>query len=377
MSATIPPYTVDFEKLLTPISADRPAGEYLRYEGTYDRVREARREDDARLTQGIYKADVKRADWAAVEALCLEALSARTKDLQLAGWLLEAWLHLYGFAGVREGVRLLAGLCENFWEDLHPALEEGDFEGRAALVVWVNEKLSHKLKLVALTAPHAGDGLAHALADWESACQLDHLSKKNPQAAAAAEAQGHVTLAKFQTGVMLTPTAFYAELLSDLEASHAACLSFERLLEEKCGVNAPDLYKFREVIRSTHDLASSVMKARPEEPGEYAEEADDEGAFDGPAGDGPTPLLSQQPGHSPQLLGGGIRSRAEAYRRLEEAADYLLLTEPHSPVPYLIKRAIAWGGMNLQEVLQQIIRNDGEMQELNRLLLLTPDGDRK
>ena len=370
MSATIPPYTVDFEKLLTPISAERPAGEYLRYEGTYDRVREARREDDARLSQGIYKTDPKRADWGAVEAICLEALTARTKDLQLAGWLLEAWLHLYGFAGVREGVRLLAGLCENFWEDLHPALEGGDFEGRVALVVWVEEKLSFKLKLVPLTAPHAGDGLARTLADWESACQLDNLSKKNPKAAASEEAQGQVTLAKFQTGVMLTPAAFYAETLADLEAAHEACLSFELVLDEKCGEHSPGLYKFKEVIRSTRDLVGSILKSRPEEPGAYGEDEYEAAAPGEEAGDAP-PLPRPGPSATPQLLGGGIRSRAEAYRRLEEAADYLLLTEPHSPVPYLIKRAVAWGGMNLQEVLQQIIRNDGEMQELDRLLRLT------
>ena len=114
------------------------------------------------------------------------------------------------------------------------------------------------------------------------------------------------------------------------------------------------------------------MQARPEEPGASAGEADEEAAATVYAEEGAS--ASSQPQQftsSPHLLGGGIRSRAEAYRRPEEAADYLLLTEPHSPVPYLIKRAVAWGGMNLQEVLQQIIRNDGEMQELDRLLRLT------
>lgn len=374
MSATIPPYTVDFERLLTPISAELPAGDSLRYDGTYDRVREARREDDPRLSQGIYQSEVKRADWAAVESACLEALSTRTKDLQLGCWLLEAWLHLYGFAGVREGVGLLAALCENFWEDLHPQPEGGDLEGRVAPVVWVNEKLSLKLKLIPLNAPQPGDGPGHTLADWESACQLDNLSKKNQKAADAAEAQGAVTLAKFQTGVMLTPRSFYAEMLEDVEASHDACVSFERLLEDRCGAHAPGLYKFREVLLSARALVSGVLSTRADEPGEDAEESSEPPAGADDAG-GATPLRAADAATPPRA--GGIRNRAEAYRRLEEAADYLLLTEPHSPVPYLVKRAVAWGGMNLFDLMQQIIRNDGEMQELNRLLLLTPDGDRK
>jgi type VI secretion system protein ImpA len=97
MSADIP-YIFDLERLLDPVSAERPSGESLHYEGTYDRIREARREDDPRMSRGIYESEPKRADWAAVESLATESLSTRTKDLQLAAWLTESWTHLYGRA---------------------------------------------------------------------------------------------------------------------------------------------------------------------------------------------------------------------------------------------------------------------------------------
>ena len=73
---------VELEMLLHPISAERPAGELLRYDGTYDRIQEARREDDQRLSQGIYQTNHKRADWETGEAICLEALE-RTSFLSL------------------------------------------------------------------------------------------------------------------------------------------------------------------------------------------------------------------------------------------------------------------------------------------------------
>ena len=63
MSTGTVAYKVDLEKLLTPISAEQPAGEPLSYEGTYDRIQAARREDDPRLSQGIYKTELKRANW--------------------------------------------------------------------------------------------------------------------------------------------------------------------------------------------------------------------------------------------------------------------------------------------------------------------------
>jgi len=65
---------------------------------------------------------------------------------------------------------------------------------------------------------------------------------------------------------------------------------------------------------------------------------------------------------------GGIRSRAEAYQRLAEAAEYLMRTEPHSPAPYLVKRAIAWGNMTLDQLLPELIRNDGTLTEVAELL---------
>ena len=45
---------IDWEKLLAPISEDRPAGEFLIHKGVYDEIKEARRQDNAALDQGIW-----------------------------------------------------------------------------------------------------------------------------------------------------------------------------------------------------------------------------------------------------------------------------------------------------------------------------------
>ncbi|HSS77214.1 MAG TPA: type VI secretion system ImpA family N-terminal domain-containing protein, partial [Thermoanaerobaculia bacterium] len=100
---------VDLETLLTPISADAPAGEPLRYSGLYDAVEAARREDDPELPQGVWQTALKRADWREVERLCLEALETRGKDLQVAAWLLEAWTRSDGLTGTLRGLALMAG----------------------------------------------------------------------------------------------------------------------------------------------------------------------------------------------------------------------------------------------------------------------------
>jgi type VI secretion system ImpA family protein len=366
---TAPSHEFDFAALLAPVEPASPCGESLRYDGTYDRIREARREDDPRLSQGIYQSEPKRADWAEVESLCLEALT-RSKDLQLAAWLLEAWMRRHSFAGAREGLRLLGALCEEFWDDLHPRVEpDGDPSARVAPVEWVNEKLSLQLKLLPVTAPQTSDVAAYSYADWESACELDHLSKKDPKGAAAAEARGRVSLSKFSTSLMLTDARHLAALYEDVSDAADAAAMLERFLDERCGRRAPSLRRFREALYAVRQMAGDVLQARPDAE-EYAAPGEDETAYAEDA--------AEDEAEGGRLwVSAPIRSRAEAYRRLSEAADYLLRTEPHSPTPYLVMRAVEWGGMSLQEVLQQIVRNDGEMQEINRLLRLSVAGEQR
>ena len=50
---------LDLETLLAPIPGDNPAGEFLRYEGTYDRIQEAR-EEEANLPQGVWERELKK-----------------------------------------------------------------------------------------------------------------------------------------------------------------------------------------------------------------------------------------------------------------------------------------------------------------------------
>src|SRR5690242_2925569 len=108
-----------FYSLLAPIPGGSPAGESLRYEGAYDRIQEDRREDDPTLSQGVWKVSMKKADWAEVEQLCAGELQTRTKDLQIAAWLMESWVHQRKFQGISDGLELLEQLLERYWDTIH------------------------------------------------------------------------------------------------------------------------------------------------------------------------------------------------------------------------------------------------------------------
>src|SRR5882762_2697482 len=138
------------DDLLNPIAGDNPSGASLRYAPVYDKIKEARREEDD-APQGEWAHERKVADWKQVIKLAGESLATKSKDLQLAIWLTEAMLRVEGFAGLLSGLRLLQGLVENFWDTLYPEIEDGEMDMRAATLDWVGSRLDQALRSVALT----------------------------------------------------------------------------------------------------------------------------------------------------------------------------------------------------------------------------------
>jgi len=353
------PFQFDIEKLLSPISAERPAGESLRYEGTYDRIREARREDDPGLPQGVWKTELRKAQWQTVESLSIEALETRSKDIQIAAWLTEAWLNLYSFGGAARGIEVIRALCESFWDELHPGVEGGDLGFRLAPLEWINEKLSVSMKLRPVTDPDAHGERPYCWADWENASRLDNAALR--PIAMKPTPDGSLTVARFQQSVMLTPTSFFRGLRRDIYALLDACIALEQIVDVKAGKSAPGLLKLSAVAESIAAFLDSLLSQRNELSGDPPQTVPDGNGMVDDNGDTPPEVA-----HLP--IPSRIRDRADAYYLLAEAADFLARTEPHSPTPYLVRRAIAWGAMSLDELLPQLVRNSTELDEIFRLL---------
>jgi type VI secretion system protein ImpA len=341
-------FSFDIGKLLTPITDANPSGESLRYDAVYDEIREARREDDPVLDRGVWKMALKKSDWSVVEQLCIDALTTRTKDLQIAAWLLEAWLRLYGLPGLRDGFRLLNALSEDFWDSIHPLPEDSELEYRIAPFEWANEKLPLILKLAVVTNPQTEAAPPYSWADWETACR---------------QGNDTITQESFQQSVILTTTEDLTVLQRLTDQAINVLNGLSATLDRFCGSYAPGLGQLSAVLTSIRGLLQSSLSQRPTpEANEEKEEA-------------PMPVDPhlQDPDESIEsgaLTAGPIRTRAEAYRRLSEAADFLARTEPHSPTPYLVKRAINWGGMKFEDLLPELVRNDSDLSEIHRLLRL-------
>lgn len=324
---------IDFDSLLRPI--DGGAGRDMRFTATYNAILEARREDDPRLPQGIWTRDVKRADWPMVERLCTDILTTQSKDLQVACWLAEAVLHRMGFPGLGPGLHLLDALCRRFWPTLHPEIDDGDIAPRKAPFEWLNVRFPTVLRNMPVVHCIDDPEIAYTWTDFVNAQLLEGLRQRDPKSVERSINAGAISLTDFTAARERTAIGFWQSMNASLHAALDDLAALNATLEELCGGEAPGLGAIGGAVR---DLLSMTQIARSTRQ---------------PPAAAPVQRAAQAFAPLPPIVvsSAAINDRADAYRLLAEVADRLQQLEPHSPVPYLIRRAVAWGDKSFGELM--------------------------
>ncbi len=360
------PSVINFETLLAPVSEEKPSGEYLRYSGIYDEISEARRADKD-VSQGEWQTEMKVADFRKVISLAVPPLEKDTKDLQIAAWLSEALVKEHGFVGLRDSLKMLIGFQEKFWETLHPEIDEGDMEGRANALAWMEEQTAFAIRQAKITG-YAG----YSFVDWEDSKRFDIPDniesldttdqKKYNELRAQAEKENRVTANKWRAEIAQTRRVFYEGLAVLIDECWAAYNDINRVIEEKFDRNqAPGMNNLKKALDEVQSQVKKLLEEkRAEEPDEEEEAADGE-TVDGE--DGATVKVA-----GVATASGAIQNRQDALKRLGDIAVFFQKTEPHSPISYLIQRAVKWGNMPLESWLQDVIKDETVIFQIRQTL---------
>ena len=370
-------------ELLSPIPGPSPGGANLRHDPLYDRIKEARREEDE-APQGEWTHELKKADWPLVIKLCSDAIANRSKDLQLAGWLTEALIRREGFAGFRQGVELCKGMLEQFWESLFPEIEDGDLEFRATPLDWIGGRLDPALKKI----PLAKSGF-----DWFKYKESRSVgyesdvgeSDEKREARERAIADGKLTAEEFDSAFNGTPKDDYEQVVADLDACTEAVNALAQVCEARFSDSAPSFSGLRQTIEDIRAAANVLLTIKREAEPDTGAAADSQAAEAGieqaPAGQ----PAAAAPARIPRkAITAEPADRQDAYARIAAVAAWLRQQDTHSPVPYLMLRALRWGELravgsdvdpNLLEAPSTELRtqikglfNDGKYDELLGIL---------
>jgi type VI secretion system protein ImpA len=349
---------LEFEQLLRPLSEGGPCGESLRWDPVWSELAELRKTRKDPLDPSADKTP----DWVAVETLATELLAERTKDLMIAGWLTESALRRHGFAGFRDGLKLIRGLMESYWDDLHPLPDEGDYSVRAAPLAWLTTadggaRMPVLFRDVPLAQGKEDEPLNWTFWNRRRAAPKGRDEDESAYEKRVADAERNKQI--FDAAVEATPLEFYKSLREDIAASLEEIDKVAGLADERLGDNAPGWGDLRKAISEIEVFVIDVLKRRG---GLVGESTDDQTETGGTA--------VQSNGAA--FGSGPIRSRAEAVARLEEIAGYFTSLDPQSPVAYLIRRAVRWAGMSLEELLTELVKDDSTFNHIGETLGLPP-----
>jgi type VI secretion system protein ImpA len=326
------------DALLLPISEEFPCGHSLKSNGVYSAIQKARKADDASVPMGQWEHDLKTSDWHLVSKIASDAIANKSKDLQLGFWLLEAQIHQYGFSGIAPAISLLTHMCKSFWPDLHPQIIDNDIEYRTNLVHWANEKLQPCIRQLPITDSRNAE--PNSWADWETAIQIEQLPKEQRSP------PGQYTSSQIIiNNIASTPIEFYYSVNQDIQLAIETLTQFSSLLDEYCGAFAPTLSGLIQLLREIdatlnaqnqhRSIMASSIQENPEITPEVTEDNPSRGSDNG--------------GNR-----GPIKNRQQAYQQLTDAAEYLKYDDPHSPVPYLVFKAIGWGQLDTAALYQEL-----------------------
>ncbi|MCB9958926.1 MAG: type VI secretion system protein TssA [Rhodospirillaceae bacterium] len=363
------PATIDIEELLQPISEESPTGEDLRADDSYDSVyfamrsaRDTARSAEKRVVE-MDEAAGTPPEWSTVADLAADALRTRTKDLAVASWYTEALLRTEGLAGLRDGLRLIHGLVERYWDGLYPEEDEDGVETKVAPVTGLSGEGSEgtlitPLKMLPITLPNTMDPLSTY--HYQQAREVESID--DPAQRQAKIDAGRVSMQEMEVAVRETPPEVLATLMEDAEQALQAANDLYSIFDDTCGRDAPTTTKLRQALTDVRDAMAAMIRRC----GVVLPTAQSEGVEAMEDGEAPAAGAAQQgavagaavSGVAVSAPAGAITNREEAFKALGKLAEFFRRTEPHSPISYTLDELVRRGRLPLQRLLEELIPDD-------------------
>lgn len=355
--------TFIIEDLLHPISDHKPCGEDFSFSNEFHDIKKAKTQDDLLLDQGDWITAPKQADWVKVSDTSFALLTDKTKDIRLLTWLCEAQAHLAGFDGVAKTILLSQHMLEQYWQTIHPEIEDDDLDQRLGLLQGLVNQIPSLVKKVPLVdkAPHycflEYEGLQHQQNNRLKK-QDDAEYEEQPSLLEPFEQALHSSTATFQQ----QNYASFSLLITQWEA-------FKQTLDTLLGLDAPSFAQIDSQLESMHLTLKKLYKIDAWL--KQQAQASSQSTLV------PEQTMSHQPINAEHsAVGLGFQPLAQSHQQnrehaievLKEIAEYFQKNEPHSPVSYMLQRTIKWSDMPLHEWLAQVIKNDQPLESIQELL---------
>lgn len=332
---------IDIESLLLEVSAEAPCGEDLSYDTSFLALEDMLRAKAGGGVVAGVEEDVEEPNWREIHEKSSELLK-RSKDLRLVTYLSLSLLKMDGITGLRDGLALMRGLLERYWDGLYPRLDPDDnndpleriniLQSLSPVTVSEQDPIKFKQRLAEVPLCNSVQMGRFSLRDIQIA--KDEITVSDGQKAKAPNMS--VIDAAFQD----TTTD---ELLAISQATHEAIEHIGVITgvfsERAAQGDSPNLSGFQGVLGSIHKCVQEYLAKRGQ--GEAVDEV--------------APVAGVEPQKKSGIsLSGDIQSVQEALLALDKVCQYYDRHEPSSPVPLLLRRAQRLVSKSFLDVIKDV-----------------------
>ncbi len=365
------PLLVDINSLLEPISAENAVGTDIRSDTSvkslYTQIRDSRKSARAAERSALFegsnpeeqeatKKAIALADehWRKVLDLAPNILKNHTKDLEVACWYTEALVRKAGIKGLKNGFTLIRQLIERYWDNIFPLPDEDGVATRVAPIAGLNGEEATGVLLVPIRSIYITENYPPGPFTFWQYQQALGAPKPTEEGTTGQSLKNTGIMAEFEKTVALSSQEFYVELRDDVRSCLEEYRLVSQLLDERCGSN--DSPPTSGIINLLEDLLSTINHvAKDKLPLAIL---DEQGSSDG------TPGNSK---NTPGSASGPIKTREDAFKQLYYISQFFRKTEPHSPISYVIEKAVKWGNMTLGELITDLIPDSNSRQMYSTL----------
>ena len=370
----------NMDALIAPIDGSRHGvGEDLIFDPRIDAIVAARQEDDPLLAQGNWVTELKVADWDFVKNQCADLLSHTSKDMKLALWYVDALSHTDHLAGISQGLSLLQALNDEYWLTMYPPLdgEEDSMDIRAGLLSWFVKALTDDIKQLSLADSKAGN---YNYNYYLTARDHDKQRQQNPDN----ESSNQLTLSDYNHAIKTSSETWQQALMSNLKKITEQWQALTDQLNDLMGMDAPvfapvtdllvDLTQHLRPLIPEYSYTTSSVSAQESVADTMDSITDNESTISDRSGQSSSTKNISSTSFNPSNR-DHQSNRQQALKLLGQIQDYFATNEPHSPVTFLLGRAIDWADMPLDQWLAHIIKNEDQLAILSDMIGIKPKRD--
>jgi type VI secretion system protein ImpA len=342
---------IELDGMLGPISEDNPVGDDIREDSSgtspYNLIKDARNAARSAERKNMFEASNSEADdkWREVMDLASDILQNQAKDLDVASWYTESLIRHHGFRGLRDGFKLIQGLLEQYWDNLYPMPDEDGLETRVASLTGLNGEGAEGVLIPPIRNVDITEGSEPGPFNfWKYQQALDVEKVIEDEAKAEKAAKVGFSVDDVDRAVTESSDSFFIDLRDDISDALSTYRDISRILDEKCGAN--DSPPTSNIINALEECLGTINHiAKYKFP---ADESPEESEEDSSTSTSPS-------SGSAAVASGPVKSREQAFKSLTEISEFFRKTEPHSPISYILARAVKWGDMPLDSLIRELI----------------------